>query len=142
MADGVGVPLRHDDDGLARPARALSGFGRRIPARVHLVVLRVAGADRRGEAQEVSLLEFAGGGLAEHLLLLRQRLRPDVGGEELRMAALDAEVLGHGVAVELLRPPHNLLIQRNHPLPIRGARAVLAFVRQRHARQPGPRSWP
>ena len=41
VAEGVGVPLRHDDDGLFRLAGLLSGR-RGIPARVDDVVFRIA----------------------------------------------------------------------------------------------------
>ncbi|WP_433984377.1 hypothetical protein RBB78_05305 [Tunturiibacter empetritectus] len=73
-----------------------------IPAGVDLVVLWIAGADGRGEAKELGLFDLAGLGLAFEFGILFERLGADVGGVELGVSALEAEVGGGLVAEELV----------------------------------------
>ena len=65
-----------------------------------MVVFGVAGADGRGEAEELGWRELAGGGFALEVGVLREGFGADVGGEELRVAGLEAEVGGGGVGEE------------------------------------------
>jgi len=115
VAEGVGIPLGHDDDGLFGPAELFfSGGG--IPAGVDAVIFGIGGADRRGEAQEL-------GGLAAAILnalanfgLVFQGLRADIGGEKVGMALFEDEVSGRGVAEELITAADDFVIDGDHAL--------------------------
>jgi hypothetical protein len=87
VAECIGIPLRHDHDGLLGPPGILVRR-RGIPARVHQVVLRVGRALGRGEAQELPWRDLALGGLLAQRGVVSQRLGAHVGGEELRRARL------------------------------------------------------
>ena len=99
VAEGIGVPLRHDDDGLFG-ARGIFVRGSGIPAGVDEIVLRVGRALGRGEAEELGRRELALGCLLAEGRRLGEGLRADVGGKELREALLKAEVGGALVAEE------------------------------------------
>ena len=108
VAEGVGVPLGHDDDGLS----GLAGLalGRRgKPARVDEIVFRVGRADGRGEAQEFGRGELSVAGLLLELGVFCEGLRADVGGEELGVAGLEAVVRGRGVVEEGWHAKHGLV---------------------------------
>ena len=61
VAEGIRIPLRHDDDGLLRLALLL--FWRRgIPARVDLIVFWIGRAQRGSEAEKLRLGQLAFGG--------------------------------------------------------------------------------
>ncbi len=139
VGEGVGVPLRHDDHGLARFAELaellfLLGAGRE-PARVDLVVFGVWGADGRGEAEELGGGEFAGFGLALELGVLREGFGADVGGEELGVSMFEAEVGGRGVAEELVGAGDDLRAEGGHAGFVAGVR-VRIWVRRVERRQP------
>jgi hypothetical protein len=83
VAEGVRVPLRHDDHGLSGFALPSSLFPlplHFIPAGVDLVILRVGCADGGGEAQEGLAAEFADCGAALPFACLLQDLQPEVRG--------------------------------------------------------------
>ena len=113
VAEPVGVPLRHHDDGLFGPRRIFLRR-RRKPARVHQVVLRVRRALRRGKAQILGLGEFAFGGLLLQLRILCERFRPNVGRKQLRMALLQSEIRRALVAKEDVAMADQNLVDAKH----------------------------
>ena len=113
VAEAVGVPLRQNHDGLLGP-RGVFVFGRRVPAGIDQVVLRVGRALGRGEAQKLRRGELALGGLLADRGVLRQRLRAHVGGEEFRMALFEAEVGGALVAEEVVAVADEELVDADH----------------------------
>jgi hypothetical protein len=123
VAEGVGVPLRHDDDGLfglggglAAGLAAVAFRGGRIPAGVYGVVLGEAGANGRGEAQVGRLVDLAGSGLALPLGVFGQGFGTDVGGIELRVMTLETEVRGGLVAEEVAGVRDDLVVEGDHAL--------------------------
>ncbi len=91
MAEGIGIPLRQNDNGLLR-ARGIFVSRRRKPARVHEIVFRMRRALRRGKAQKLRPVYLAILGLALQLRSLGQRLGAHIGREELWIAFFDAKI--------------------------------------------------
>ena len=89
-----------------------------VPAGVDGVVFRVNGADGRGEAEEFGCFEFAGFGLAFDLGGFLQGFGADVGGEELGMAAFEAEVGGSLVAEELVGAGDDVGVDGGHAVVV------------------------
>ena len=118
VGEGVGVPLGHDDHGLAGFAEGAEfGFllgARGKPAGVDLVVFGVRGAGVGGEAEELGVVEFAGLGFALEFGVLGEGLGANVGGKELGMALFEAEVGGGVVAVEGVGVVGDLLAEGDH----------------------------
>ncbi len=82
------------------------------------VVLWVAGADGGGEAEEVGGFDLAGFGLATELGVLLEGLGADVGGVELGVATLEAEVGGGVVAVELVGTGYDVGVDGGHAVVV------------------------
>ena len=119
MAEAVGVPLRHDDNGLLGTRRVFVG-GRRIPAGVDEIVLRVGRALGRGKAEILGARQFAVGGSLFDLGIFGERLRADVRGIELRKTLLEAEISGALVAEEEMAIADEELVDADHGLLGRG----------------------
>lgn len=123
MGEGVGVPLGHDDDGLPGLAELLCplcrwGLRRWVPAGIDDVVLGVASADGRGEAEELGFGQIASGGSALEVGVLGEGFGADVGGKELRVTGLEAEVCGGLEREEAVSVSDEAAVERNHPVEI------------------------
>ena len=113
VAEGIRIPLRHDDDGLLWLALLL--FGRSgIPARVDLIVFWIGSAQRGGEAEKLRLGQLAFGGQLFQLGIVAECFRAHVGGEQLRMTFFQAKIRGSFVAVELLGRSDDAFIDGEH----------------------------
>ena len=113
VAEGVGIPLRHHHDGLLGPPRIFVR-GRRIPARVRQIVLRVGRPLRRGKAQKLRRRNLALGGLLLDRGVLRQRLRAHIGGKQLRVPLFQPKVGGPLVAEERIAVANEELVDADH----------------------------
>ncbi len=118
VREGVGVPLRHNDDGLLRPAGLGFGGVCGIPAGVDDVVFGVTGGDGGGEAKEGGVLDFAGVGFAVPFCVLREGFGADVGGEEERRAIFETEVGGGFVGEEAFGVRGEVLVEGGHALEV------------------------
>lgn len=113
VGEGVGVPLRHDDDGLFGAATLLGWVGG-VPAGIDLIVFRVRGGDGGGEAEELGGLEFVNGGEVLELGVLGQGFGADVGGKELGMPGFETEVGGGLIAEKVGGVGQDAAIEGDH----------------------------
>ncbi len=89
-----------------------------VPAGVDGVVFGIAGADGRGEAEELGNIELTGLGLALDFGVFLEGLGADVGGEELGVAGFEAEVGGGGVAEELVGAGDDVGVDGGHAVVV------------------------
>ena len=123
MTEGIGIPLGHHYDRLLRPAGLfclLRGgrLGGGIPAGVDDVVLWIGGSDGRRKAQEFRFLELSCGRLELQFCILCEGFGANVGGEELGVPGLQAEVRGSDVPEEVVGMSNDFLVDGYHALEI------------------------
>ena len=129
VAETVGIPLRQHHDGLLGPLGVFM-LRCRVPAGVHLVVLRVRRPLRRGKTQKLRRRNLSLGCHLADRGILGQCLRAHIGGEQLRMPFFQPEVGGPLVPEEAIAVADEELVDADHG---RFSRRIVAHnLRVRH----------